>query len=276
MTKTAISLPPNMQQVRLHVRGLRLVSLNFLLLASLGGWAGVTLAASSLINSEVPQSASQHSHTLPSPMSQGRLSQSVQSEMFQQAIADDLSQRPLAARKLYDALEDSEMAGEIAVPSAVNLAALARFEEAKSAFAVIAQSANPRESNYALLWQLWLTARMHTGKTPPLKKQLSEIAAEVNLGVPYQQAIVDLYAGKGHAEAIFSAIDTMPDLSEADKQNFITEATFFTEGYLRYVSQDRMAALQLFKRYQHQLYIFSLERPLINESIAELETAKGS
>ncbi|WP_447877616.1 hypothetical protein [Serratia fonticola] len=273
MNNLTILSVSTMQSIRRRTRAMRLIVLKVWLLSLLSAWAGVTLAASSpaakeAVSATSPLLSDRHADGMGKPVDQ-----SSYQAMFQKAITEDLSGRPQDARKIYDMLQKTELAPQVAVPSAINLAALARFDEAKSAFAHIALSADENESNYAQIWQLWLTARTHTGMTASLKKQLSVMAAGFNVAVPYQRAIVDLYAGKGDVESVFKAIDAMPNLSGIQKQNVITEATFFTGAYLRYVAQDNKSALQVFKRYQDQFCILSLERPLINGAIAELETA---
>lgn len=276
MNNIPISPVSMLQSICRRMRAVRLVVLHTLLVSLLSTWTGVSLATSSPVVKETASMASPRLSDRPTGVIGEAVEPSSYLAMFQKAITEDLSERPQDARKIYDKLQNTELASQISVPSAINLAALARFGEAKSAFAHIALGANDSESNYAQLWQLWLTARTHTGTTIALKKQLGVMAAGFNMALPYQRAIVDLYAGKGDVESVFKAIDAMPNLTGIPKQNVITEAAFFTGGYLRYVAQDNKSALQVFKRYQHQFCILSLERPLINGAIAELETAKHS
>ncbi|HGM5492632.1 TPA: hypothetical protein ACKP1B_004332 [Serratia fonticola] len=242
-------------------------ALNILLICSMGG---ATYAASLHTQSAADQAFSQAlpaqlTGVVPSP-----LNQSVDIARFQQAIADDLSGRPSAARSIYDVLKNTELSDQIKIPSAINLAALGRFDEAKSAFSRITLSSDTRESHYAQLWQLWLIARNHTGKIIPLKKQLAQVASNFKMAEPYQQAIVDLYAGKGSVDAVFKAVQAIDKLTDIQKRNVITEATFFTGGYLRYVDQDKEAELRLYQREQSQLCLLSLERPFISHAVGEL------
>ncbi|HBE9181140.1 TPA: hypothetical protein KNH08_004066 [Serratia fonticola] len=196
--------------------------------------------------------------------------------LFQQAIADDLAARPERARQAYDALMGSDMAAQIAVPSAINLVALGQFKAARRSFDVLSASLDARESDYARLWQLWLTARTYTGKSSALKKELAQMATGMNLRSPSQQALVRLYAGKGSIDAAFAAIAAMPGTDELQRRDALTEATFFTGGYLQYVAHDNKAALQLYEREKSQLNSTSLERPLINLTAATLQSSNSN
>lgn len=160
------------------------------------------------------------------------------------------------------------------MPSAINLAALGRFKQSKMAFDLLAKSKDPRTASYAGLWQLWLTARMHSGNSDTLKKELASMASGVNASSPNQQALVRLYAGTGSTDEAFSAIAAMPGTDELQRHDALTEATFFTGGYLQYVANDSQAALQFYERTQKQLNSTSMERPLINQAKASLLAAK--
>lgn len=194
--------------------------------------------------------------------------------LFQQAVADDLAGRNSAARKVWDALKSTDMAEQSAVPSAINLVALSKFDAARNAFDALTASSNPRESDYARLWQLWLTARTYVGKPAALKKELAILASGMNVSSPGQQALIRLYAGKGSTDAVFAAIAAMPGTDELQHRDALTEATFFTGGYLQFVTHDNKAALQLYEREQSQLNSTSLEKPLINKAAATLQAAK--
>lgn len=194
--------------------------------------------------------------------------------LFNQAIADDLSGHNQAARKVYDDLMGSDMSAEIAVPSAINLVALGKFDAADQAFNRLAASADARVSDYAHLWQLWLTARTHAGKPASLKKELAILTSGMNASSPSQQALVRLYAGKGSTDAVFAAIATMHGTDELQRRDALTEATFFTGGYLQYVTRDNKAAHELYEREQNQLNSTSLELPLITKAAARLQAAK--
>lgn len=196
--------------------------------------------------------------------------------LFQQAIADDLATRPELARQAYDALKGSDMATQIAVPSAINLVALGQFSAARQAFNAVAASHNVYERDYAQLWQLWLTARTYSGKTQALKKELARMASGMNVRSPSQQALVRLYAGQDSAEAVFAAIAALPGSDELQRRDALTEATFFTGGYLLFVAHNHSAALQLYRREQNQLNSTSLERPLIDLTAATLQSSSNN
>ncbi|MBK5145673.1 hypothetical protein I2494_18525 [Budviciaceae bacterium BWR-B9] len=117
--------------------------------------------------------------------------------MFQQAVGSDLAGRHIEARKLYDALKGTDLDEQISVPSAINLAAIEQFNASLKEFDGLALSRDTRVSDYAHLWQLWLTARMYTGENSALKKKLNNMASGMRMSSPTQQAIVRLYSGDG-------------------------------------------------------------------------------
>jgi len=195
--------------------------------------------------------------------------------LFQQAVADDLAGRNSSARKAWDALMDTDMTAQIAVPSAINLVALGKFDAANKAFDALTASKDARERDYAHLWQLWLTARTSAGKSAAVKKELAILASGMNVSSPGQQALIRLYAGKGSTDAVFAAIAAMPGTDEIQRRDALTEATFFTGGYLQFVTHDNKAALVLYQREQNQLNSTSLERPLIQKAAATLQATKN-
>lgn len=190
--------------------------------------------------------------------------------LFQQAVSNDLVGRHSEARKTYDELKNSDISQIIAVPSAVNLVALDRFSEAHRAFNALTKSQNARDRDYARLWLLWLTARRGTGNPHQLEKSLRDMAGGLQATALYQQEIINLYAGKGGVDAVFAAVSAMPDASEIQRTDALTEATFFTSGYLRYVKHDSSAAKDLLQKKSHQLSSVSLEIPLITREKAAL------
>lgn len=190
--------------------------------------------------------------------------------LFQQAVSNDLAGRHNEARQTYDALKNSDISETTAVPSAVNLVALDRFSEARRAFNALAKSPNVRDRDYACLWQLWLTARRGTANPQQLEKSLRAMAGGLQATASYQQEIINLYAGKGSVDAVFAAVSAMPDASELQRTDALTEATFFTSGYLRYVKHDSPAAKDLLQKKSHQLSSVSLEIPLITREKAAL------
>lgn len=190
--------------------------------------------------------------------------------VFKDAVANDLTGYPQVARKGYDLLQGTELEAQSATPSAINLAVLTQFDAAKTAFRKIAAAKNTQEAQYANLWQLWLTARTWTGSPAALQKQLAKTTAKYHFTYPRYQAIANLYAGKGTSEAIFSAVESMPETSLLAKGDAYTEATFFTGGYLQYVAHNNNAALKLYEREKVHLNNTSLEKPLIDTAAATL------
>ncbi|MBO3278129.1 hypothetical protein [Pseudomonas schmalbachii] len=191
--------------------------------------------------------------------------------IYKQAVADDAAGRHEQARKWYDALQGTQLNTDSAVPSAVNLAVLGRFADARKAFDAIASSGgNPRDVGYAQLWQLWLTAR-DGGEPAALERTLANASAKVEAANPQQQALADLYAGKGSVEAVYAAIDAMSVTDELFRRDARAEAAFFAGGYLQYVRQDKPSALRLYQRELPQSSV-SVERPLLEQVIAALQT----
>lgn len=189
--------------------------------------------------------------------------------IFQQALADDAAGRHEQARKWFDALQGTELQVESAVPSAVNLAAIGRFADAKRAFGELAKSTDVRVSSYAKFWQLWLIARTHSGKSSVLQKRLVAPAKDIQAKDGSAKALAALYAGKGSVNEVFAAIDAKHFSSEVLRQDARAEAAFFVGGYLQYVRQDKTAALNLYRR-ELPFASASIERPLIKQAMAAL------
>ncbi|WP_157952941.1 hypothetical protein [Limnobaculum parvum] len=194
--------------------------------------------------------------------------------MFQQAIVSDLAGRHIEARKIYDALKGTDLDEQIAVPSAINLAAIEQFKASLNEFDRLALSRDARVSEYAHLWQLWLTARMYTGETAPLKAKLNSMASGMKMSSPSQQALVRLYSGDGDMNATISAISAIPCTDELQCRDAKTVATFFIGGYLQYVEHDGKAALQWYEHKQNELNNTSLETPLIIKTLTSLKAVK--
>ncbi|QRY77767.1 hypothetical protein JVX91_19460 [Pseudomonas sp. PDNC002] len=190
------------------------------------------------------------------------------SVIFEQALLDDAAGRHNQARKGYDRLQAGPLSKAAAVPSAVNLVAVDRFDQARKAFATLATSQDVYEAGYSQLWQLWLTARTYKGNSAALRATLANAAAEVKAATPQQRALAKLYAGKGSVDAVFSAIDGMGLVDPLQRRDARTEAAFFAGGYLQYVRRDHPAALRLYKRELSQPTA-SIERPLLEKAIAK-------
>lgn len=259
---------------------------NYFLLSGLKKWSGLFILPSAIMRSVIlgsvfilitntllmPAMAST-SITAPAATSVPKTHE-ARVALFQQAVADDLAGKNSSARGAWDALKGSDLAEQSAVPSAINLISLGQFDAAKKAFDALAVNHDTRVSDYASLWQLWLTARTHTGTSTSLKKKLARMASAMNVSSSSQQALVRLYEGKGSTDAAFAAIAAISGTDELQRRDALTETTFFTVGYLQYVARDNKAALQLYEREQNQLNSTSLETPLINKAAATLQAAK--
>jgi len=182
---------------------------------------------------------------------------------FQQAINDDLAGHHREARQKYDALNNGMLAGIILLPSAVNLVALERYDEARRAFILLRQNGNGRERDYGLLWDLWLTARTWQGDSTALQKTLTDKAANYRWFSAYESAIADIYTGKGNEKSVFQLIDIIAFSHAEEKADAITQAVFFVGGYYQYVINKPQKAQELYRDYASHLNKSSLERSLV-------------
>lgn len=182
---------------------------------------------------------------------------------FQQAVNDDLAGHHREARQKYDALNNGMLAGIILLPSAVNLAALERYDEARQAFTLLRQNGNGRERDYGLLWDLWLTARTWQGGTTALQKTLTDKAAHYKWFSAYESAIADIYSGKGNEKSVFQLIDSIAFSEAEEKADAVTQTVFFVGGYYQYVIKQPQKAQKLYRDYASHLNKSSLERNLI-------------
>ncbi|WP_058911655.1 hypothetical protein [Entomohabitans teleogrylli] len=183
--------------------------------------------------------------------------------IFQQAVNDDLAGYHREARQKYDLLNSTVMASAAALPSAVNLAALGRYGDARQAFSVLQQHGNGRERDYARLWDLWLTARTWQGGAAALQKTLTDKTANYKWFSAYESAIADIYAGKGSAKEMFRLIDGITFGQAEEKADAVTQAVFFVGGYYQYVINQPQKARELYEHYAMRLNNHSLERSLI-------------
>jgi hypothetical protein len=185
-----------------------------------------------------------------------------------QAIADDAAGQHEQAHKWFAALAGTELQGESAMPAAVNLVLLERFDDARKAFGAIASGTDRKAASYAQFWQLWLSARTWRGSPADLRRQLAVQARALRATDPAHQALARLYAGQGDAQAVFTAIDAMT-LDDATRRDLRAECAFFAGSWAQYVAGDKPAARHL---YQRELVNAgdSLERPLLQQALAEL------
>lgn len=194
--------------------------------------------------------------------------------MAEQAFIEDANGRHMRARQFYDALVGSDQAATIAVPSAVNLTALARFDQARNAFATLQKrSPNPQVKAYAGLWSLWLVARGASDaglKPEAVKARVQKIARGIKPVTAQQRALVALYQGKTDSSAVLAEIDAL-QVPEAIKRDLRTETGLFAGAYLDYVRQDRQAALRLYQLALGQSRPAAMERQLLIQSSRALQ-----
>lgn len=190
-------------------------------------------------------------------------------DIFNQAIDDYFAGRYTTAQAGYDRLKGTDYVALSAVPSAINFVAQDNFPEAKRIFSEIKASPNVRDREYAQLWELWLTAKQWSGSNKELNKELTRLVDSQTWHLPHEKALASLYAGRGTVDSVFSAVSAF-DADAVQKQDAMTEATFFAGGYLQNVKHDNAAAKQLFNDNLNKLNSVSLERPLIDRDCAAL------
>ncbi|WP_448680373.1 hypothetical protein [Pseudomonas nicosulfuronedens] len=157
------------------------------------------------------------------------------------------------------------------MPSAVNLVALGRDDQARKAFGVIASSTNARDATYAQLSLLGLTARTWQGQPAELRKQLATQAAGLRGNDLVHQRLFDLYAGKVSVEQVMDIAQAMGG-TEAILSDRLAEAGYFTGLWQQYVQKDRAAAAKLYQQALIHASI-SIERPLIQQALGQLQAA---
>lgn len=194
--------------------------------------------------------------------------------LAEQAFIEDAGGRHVRARQFYDALKGSDQSAVIAVPSAVNLAALGRFEQARKAFSELQKnSANDQVKAYAGLWNLWLTAReaQDAGLKPDaIKARVQKVARGIKPVTEPQRALLALYQGKSDSSAVFVEIDALK-VPDTVKRDLRTEAGLFAGAYLDYVRQDHAAALRAYERALQQSRPTAMERPQLIQSSRALQ-----
>ncbi|MDN6860105.1 hypothetical protein QO207_26245 [Pseudomonas sp. CAN2814] len=194
--------------------------------------------------------------------------------LAEQGFIEDAGGRHMRARQFYDALKGSDQAAVIALPSAVNLAALGRFEQAGKAFAQLQKSSpNPQLQAYAGFWNLWLSARQASDagvKPDVVKARVAKLARSIKPVDEHQRAMLALFQGKSDSSAVFAQIDGL-QAPDAVKRDLRTEAGLFAGGYLDYVRQDHAGALRLYERALQQSRPTAMERPQLIQSSRALQ-----
>ncbi|KLD61924.1 hypothetical protein Y882_18465 [Dyella japonica DSM 16301] len=186
---------------------------------------------------------------------------------YEQALVDDATGQHQSARQGYDALVGTAMTGLSAVPSAVNLVLLGRFEDARRAFMQLSKSDDAYLKAYSQLWQLWLDMRTWQGNNVELRGYIKHEAAKIQPATAQQQALKALYEGHIAADNVFAAIDGAMTQGTPAWRDAHTEATLFAGSYLQFVLRDEPAARQ---RYQRDISSFSasIERPVIQQLLS--------
>lgn len=167
---------------------------------------------------------------------------------LQQALVDDAAGKPAEARKLYDKLAGTPWEARAAIPSAINLVSLDRFDEAQHAFAALSGSADLRVAGYAQIWQLWITMRTYRGDARGLRGQMARATVGLRAADGFQQALLNLYAGQGSVEAVFSAAEAATSEGSPQRRDARTQAALFAGGYLQYVAGDAAMAQRIYRR----------------------------
>lgn len=177
-----------------------------------------------------------------------------ETELFNQAITLDLSGNPLAARRLYNILEQTYPHDVPSVPSAINYYALNEDVKAKNSFTLIRKfSDNSNDREYASLWLALLHAKLH-GAVPR-----TVLNADAFI-TPSRIRMARLYSGEIPINEFIERINTGSTLAQRDE---FTETVFFTVAYLKYVMRNTEQAESIVRSNKNKLYSHSLERPLL-------------
>ncbi|PWK29729.1 hypothetical protein [Pseudomonas sp. OV226] len=205
------------------------------------------------------------------PSSPGQVTYSPSDEsaaILKLAVLNDATDHHEKARVLYDLLRSDEFNQNASVSSAVNLAVLGRYDEAKTAFTTIVSKGDVRAATYAQFWQLWLTAKTFKGSVTALQKELEEKVSHLKPQTAYQQKLVDVYAGIGSVDSVFAEIAKLT-FDERSRRDARVEMAFFAGGYLEFVHKDLIGAKQLYVR-ELPWSSESIERPLLEQAINAL------
>ena len=174
--------------------------------------------------------------------------------------------------------EDAEKyATGLMLPSAsgINYAHLGQYDKALTVFEAAGKFsqtvADMNElSDYYACWRLWLVAKLRAENAGTRNlPSLVTLARTLKVSTSYHKALLRLYAGEASWDDVLAAIDSMK-ITDAEKENFRTEAHFFGAGYFRYVKRDNATALALLKAEDARPFNGCDERALIRKELASL------
>lgn len=125
------------------------------------------------------------------------------------------------------------------------------------------------DSDYDACWLLWLAAKSRAADGMRADVAIETLTGTLAVASPYHQEMLNLWRGKGTWQAILAAIKGM-GISDAENENYRTEAHFFAAGYFRYVKNDNRTALELLEAENARPFNGCVERLFIRREIAEL------
>lgn len=185
------------------------------------------------------------------------------STVLSMALKEDLNGDPHTARALYDRLIMGNQVAVVEIPSAINHVRLGQYEIAKNAIADLMKSDDLKVADYAALWDLWLTAKLWNGSALQLKKMLQKKVASRDWHSASEELLASLYSGKSKPKNIYSEIKQQKYNNHSEESDAITQALFFTGGYLTYVQRKPTEAIKLYAKHASELNENSLEKPFI-------------
>ena len=190
-----------------------------------------------------------------SPVSQAAIEPDANTLSLAESL--DLDGRPAAARRMYDAIERKFPDALPGVPSAINLFALNKIDQAWDYFTQIQKRGSSTDREYASLWLALLYVK-DKGKLP-VGKERDSLLPDIFL-TPTRREIARLYRGDLSIKEFIDFINSSSSLSQRDE---FTEIVFFTVGYLRYVIKDIDEAQKIINKNKMKLFSGSLEKPLL-------------
>lgn len=185
------------------------------------------------------------------------------STILSMALKEDLNGDPHTARAFYDRLIMGNQVAVAEIPSAINHVRLGQYNIAKNAIVDLMKSDDLKVADYAALWDLWLTARLWKGPASQLPKALQKKVTNRNWHSDSEMLLASLYSAKIKPEQIYNNIIKQKFNNSSEKSDAITQALFFTGGYLTYVQRKPTEAIKLYAKHASELNENSLEKPFI-------------